>query len=98
MHIVGVELERKAFSGEWSPSVDISVTEDKLLVYAELPGLEERDVNVGISGDLLTIRAEKKKEKEEKVPVSCWIKRSWINSFRGQRISCRTKYVRSAGE
>jgi len=56
----------KAFAEEWSPSVDISETEDKLLIKAELPGLEANDVNVSISGDLLTIKGEKKKEEEKK--------------------------------
>ena len=51
---------------EWCPSVDISETEDKLLIKAELPGLEAKDVNVSMSGNLLTIKGEKKKEKEEK--------------------------------
>ena len=51
---------------EWSPSVDISETKDKLLIKAELPGLEAKDVNVSISGDLLIIKGEKDKEEEEK--------------------------------
>lgn len=55
-----------AFTEEWSPSVDISETESNLIIKAELPGLEANDVNVSISGDLLTIKGEKKKEKEEK--------------------------------
>jgi HSP20 family protein len=55
-----------SFAEEWAPLVDISETEDRLLVKVELPGLEAKDVNVSISGDLLTIRGEKKKEKEEK--------------------------------
>jgi HSP20 family protein len=56
----------KPFTEEWSPSVDISETEDKLLIKAELPGLEAKDINVSISGDMLTIKGEKEKEKEEK--------------------------------
>lgn len=55
-----------AFAEGWYPSVDISETETDLFVTAELPGLEVKDVNVSISGDLLTIKGEKKKEKEEK--------------------------------
>ena len=51
---------------EWLPSVDISETKDKLLIKVELPGLEAKDVNVSISGNLLTIKGEKKKEEEEK--------------------------------
>ena len=56
----------RKFKEEWSPSVDISQTKDKIVVKAELPGLDAKDVNVSISGDLLTIKGEKKKEAEEK--------------------------------
>lgn len=75
----------KALSEEWSPSVDISETEDKVLVNAELPGLEAKDVNVSISGDLLTIKGEKKKEKEEKDEHHHYVERyagSFQRSFR----------------
>lgn len=51
---------------EWLPTVDVSETKDKLLVKAELPGVDKKDVTVSISGDLLTIKGEKKKEEEEK--------------------------------
>lgn len=70
---------------EWLPSVDISETEDKLLIKAELPGLETKDVNVSISGDLLTIKGEKKKEKEEKNEHHYYMERysgSFERSFR----------------
>ncbi len=56
----------RKFKEEWSPSVDISQTKDKLVIKAELPGLDAKDVNVSISGDLLIIKGEKKKEEEEK--------------------------------
>lgn len=56
----------KSFTEEWLPSMDISETKDNFIVKAELPGLEVKDVNVSISGDLLIIKGEKKKEKEEK--------------------------------
>ena len=63
------------FTEEWLPSVDISETENKLLIKAELPGLEANDVNVSISGDLLTIKGEKKKEEEEKDEYHHYIER-----------------------
>ncbi len=69
-----------ALSEEWSPSVDISETEENLFVTAELPGLEAKDVNVTISGDLLTIKGEKKKEKEEKDEHHHYIER-FVGSF-----------------
>ena len=70
---------------EWLPSVDISETEDKLQIKAELPGLEIKDDNVSISGDLLTIKGEKKKEKEEKDEHYYYMERysgSFERSFR----------------
>ena len=56
----------KVLSEEWAPSVDVSETKDNFVLKAELPGLEAKDVNVAISGNLLTIKGEKKKEEEEK--------------------------------
>jgi HSP20 family protein len=47
---------------EWAPRVDISETKDSYVVKAELPGLEAKDVNVSVSGDVLTVKGEKKKE------------------------------------
>ena len=54
------------FSKGWAPMADISETKDKLIVKAELPGLDPEDIKLSLSGDLLTIKGEKKKEKEEK--------------------------------
>ena len=53
------------FGEVWSLSVDISETKDNFVVKAELPGLEAKDVNVTISGDLLTVKGEKKAEEEK---------------------------------
>jgi HSP20 family protein len=56
----------KLFEREWGPSVDISETENNLVVKADLPGLEAKDVDIAISGDMLTIKGEKAREEEEK--------------------------------
>jgi HSP20 family protein len=56
----------RTFTEEWLPSVDVSEAKDKVFVKAELPGLEAKDVDVSISGDVLTIKGEKKKQDEEK--------------------------------
>jgi HSP20 family protein len=54
------------FSEEWCPSVDISETKDKIVIKADLPGLEKKDVQVNVTGNVLTIKGEKAKEKKEK--------------------------------
>jgi len=56
----------RVVSEEWVPSMDISETRDNLVIKADLPGLEAKDVNVSISGDVLSIKGEKAKEEEEK--------------------------------
>ena len=48
------------------PSVDVSETEDEIIVRAEVPGLEAEDLDLSITGDVLTIKGEKKEEKDEK--------------------------------
>ena len=53
------------FTEDGFPSVDVSETKDRLIVKAALPGLERKDVNVSISGDILTIKGEKKKEEQK---------------------------------
>lgn len=51
---------------EWSPSVDITEDEKEFVVKAELPDVKREDVKVTVEGDVLTIRGERKSEKEEK--------------------------------
>src|SRR5215207_9423404 len=50
---------------EW-PKVEVSETEKEMQVTAELPGLEEKDVNVELANGVLTISGEKKSETEDK--------------------------------
>jgi HSP20 family protein len=51
---------------KWQPLVDISETDTHLIIKAELPGIDAKDVDVSITGDRLTIKGEKQQEKEEK--------------------------------
>jgi HSP20 family protein len=48
------------------PSMDISETDKMIEITAELPGLEKKDVELNVTENLLTIRGEKKNEREEK--------------------------------
>jgi HSP20 family protein len=48
------------------PSIDVTETDIEIEITAELPGLEEKDVQINLSDNLLTIRGEKKAEKEQK--------------------------------
>lgn len=52
--------------GALTPRIDVSETEQAIELQAELPGMEEKDVDVLVQDHVLTIRGEKKLEKEEK--------------------------------
>ncbi len=49
-----------------TPRMDVTETDKEIEITAELPGLEEKDVQVNVADGVLTIRGEKKAEKEEK--------------------------------
>lgn len=49
-----------------APRIDVTETDKAFNLTAELPGVEEKDVDVSLSGNVLTIKGEKKSEYEEK--------------------------------
>ncbi len=59
------------------PSMDVTETDKQIEITAELPGLEEKDVQINVADNLLTIRGEKKAEKEEKDKDYRLIERSY---------------------
>lgn len=50
---------------EMMPSMDVSETDKEIEITTELPGLEEKDIQLNVADDVLTIRGEKKNEREE---------------------------------
>ena len=48
----------------WAPPVDIYETENELVLKADLPDLEEKDIDVRVENNLVTIRGERKFEKD----------------------------------
>lgn len=53
-------------TGDWSPRVDISETDNEFVVKAEIPEVKKEDVKVSVDNGVLTIQGERKQEKEEK--------------------------------
>ena len=48
------------------PDIDIAETKDAFVIKADLPGLTEKDIEVSLTNNVLTIKGERKEEKEEK--------------------------------
>ena len=61
----------------WSPSVDISETEHEIVLVAELPGIDQKDLKVDVQDNVLTLSGEKKQTKETKEKNFHRIERSY---------------------
>lgn len=61
----------------WAPVMDIEETKDDIIVKAEIPGMTKEDVKIQITGDLLTISGERKREEETKDKTYHRIERSY---------------------
>ena len=73
-----------SFRGGWdtfSPRVDVVETDKEVKISAELPGLEEKDIDLGLSQNVLTVSGQKQEEKEEKTHHYLRAERSY-GSFR----------------
>lgn len=51
---------------DWSPRVDISETEGEFVIKAELPEVKKDDVHITVDNGVMTVRGERRQEKEEK--------------------------------
>lgn len=49
-----------------TPRMDVKETEDSLDIIAEMPGMTQEDIDISLAGDVLTIKGEKKIERDEK--------------------------------
>ena len=72
---------REFTNGHWAPAVDIAENKDNLTVNVEVPGMKKEDVKVTFQDGILTIKGERKQEKEEKKRDYHYMERSF-GSFR----------------
>jgi len=49
----------------WMPTTDVIESRDEILIKAELPGIDQKDVDVQIENGVLTIKGERKAETEQ---------------------------------
>ena len=72
--------------GKWFPSLDVLETKNDLVVKAELPGMDPKDFDISLNDGYLTIKGEKKQEKEEKEENYHFIERSYGSFTRSVRL------------
>lgn len=69
-----------------SPRIDVSESDDVIEVSAELPGVDEKDIDVTLADGVLTIKGEKSADKEEKNKDYHLVERSYGSFQRSIRL------------
>jgi HSP20 family protein len=69
--------EEPASTTIWSPAVDIYETEAEIVVQAELPGMDRKDISLNLEKNVLTIRGDRQFKKETKEDNYHRIERSY---------------------
>ena len=73
------------------PSLDLYEEKDDVVVKAELPGMGKEEIEVTVSGDVVTIKGEKKKEEEVKEKDYYRRERSYGSFARSVQLPCEGK-------
>ena len=82
----GEDLGLTRWREGWTPALDVSETKNDLIVKTEIAGVDPKDVDISLSGDMLTIKGEKKHEKEEKEEGYHLMERSYGSFSRSVRL------------
>jgi HSP20 family protein len=75
----------------FAPSVDVAETDKEVVIKAEMPGLDEKDFEVSLIGDLLTLKGEKKAEHEQKNGDAYYMERRFGSFARSIRLPFEVK-------
>lgn len=78
----GEEDREEAFSAVWAPQMDLSETDKAYLVKMDLPGIDKDQVTVNVQGSQLTVRGERKEEKQEEQENYLRMERSYGSFYR----------------
>ena len=73
----GYRGDEPAATTTWSPAVDIFETDGDIVVKAELPGMDRKDISLNLENNVLTLRGERRFEKETKEENYHRIERSY---------------------
>jgi HSP20 family protein len=74
-----------------TPSIDLSETKDNIVVKAELPGIDRKDIDISLYGNVLSIKGEKKQEKVDEGEDFHRIERSYGTFSRNVSLPCEVE-------
>ncbi len=72
--------------GMWAPAVDVKERKNDVVVKAELPEVDAKDVDITVDGDILTIKGERKTEDEKEDENYYYAERSYGSFARSIRL------------
>lgn len=78
----GRSEDKELSASTWAPAVDIFETESELMMTVEVPGIDEKDIEIKIEDNTLTLKGERKFEKETKKENYHRIERSYGSFYR----------------
>jgi len=73
-------------AGDWAPKLNVSETKEAMVVAAEMPGVDPKEIEIALTGDLLTLKGEKEKETEEKEERYHRVERTYGTFLRSVRL------------
>jgi HSP20 family protein len=74
--------DKEMVTSSWAPAVDIYENENELVLTAEVPGVDEKDIEIKIEDNTLSLRGERKFEKEAKEENFHRVERSYGSFYR----------------
>ncbi len=80
--VPGQTENREMAGSSWTPAVDIYETEHEIVLSAEVPGIDEKDIEIKVEENTLTLRGERKFEKETQEENFHRIERAYGSFFR----------------
>ncbi|MCL1910978.1 MAG: Hsp20/alpha crystallin family protein [Leptospirales bacterium] len=69
------------FESKWMPKIDVEEDSGRITVKAELPGINESDLDVTVTDKVLTIAGEKKEEEKKEKDGRCIVSERFFGSF-----------------
>ncbi|MBI1904316.1 MAG: Hsp20/alpha crystallin family protein [Planctomycetia bacterium] len=87
-----------ALTMEGLPRADVSETETAVEVRLDLPGVKPEEIDIQVSGNVLTVSGERKEEKEEKGKTFHRVERTWGSYSRSVMLPCGVNDAEAAAQ
>jgi HSP20 family protein len=92
---IGMRFGPNGPAGTLAPRMDVAETDKAIELTAELPRLEERDVDINLADNVLTIEGEKKSERKEKDKNYRLVQRNYGSFFRSFELPAASRATQS---